>query len=44
MKKLTEINFGKNFIQQPSKLKRGYSQDLVKQTVDLSENYADFNP
>ena len=44
MKKLTEINFGKKFHTASSKLKKGYSQDLVKQTVDLSENYADFNP
>ena len=25
-------------------IEKGYSQDLVKQNVDLSENYADFNP
>ena len=43
-KKLTERNFVKKIIQRPSKLKNGYSQDLVKKTVDLSENYDDFNP
>ena len=35
MKKLTEINFGKKFHTATEQIEKSYSQDLVKQTVDL---------
>ena len=44
MKKLTDINFVKKIYTATEQIEKGYSQDLVKQAVDLSENYADFNP
>ena len=35
MKKLTEINFGKKFHTATEQIEKSYSQNLVKQTVDL---------
>ena len=43
-KKLTEINFVEKIYTATEQIEKGYSQDLVKQTVDISKNYDDFNP